>query len=265
MSREIHYCKCGQSIFGDMTDCGDCPESVDSVVVGVDPGTDKSAFAIFDGREVISHGIYENEHFLSHGLWGRRHVFCEMIASYGMAVGASVFETCVWIGRFVQTASVSGGNLTRVFRKDVKLHLCQSPRAKDGNVRQALIDRVGPQGTKKSQGPTYGVKSHEWAAFAVAVYGWDKTFGRTTKQRRPAHLNENQDGPSALTLDPRLKHTQWRRTQRACQKHANRYAPPWSRPRKVLARRSRAARTRTSKVALCRSFGLRGSGSRGAE
>jgi hypothetical protein len=67
MSREIHYCKCGQSIFGDMTDCGDCPESVDSVVVGVDPGTDKSAFAIFDGREVISHGIYENEHFLSHG------------------------------------------------------------------------------------------------------------------------------------------------------------------------------------------------------
>jgi hypothetical protein len=81
MSREIHYCKCGQSIFGDMTDCGDCPESVDSVVVGVDPGTDKSAFAIFDGREVISHGIYENEHFLSHGLWSRRHVFCEMIAS----------------------------------------------------------------------------------------------------------------------------------------------------------------------------------------
>jgi hypothetical protein len=70
MSREIHYCKCGQSIFGDMTDCGDCPESVDSVVVGVDPGTDKSAFAIFDGREVISHGIYENEHFLSHGLMG---------------------------------------------------------------------------------------------------------------------------------------------------------------------------------------------------
>jgi hypothetical protein len=185
MSREIHYCKCGQSIFGDMTDCGDCPESVDSVVVGVDPGTDKSAFAIFDGRQVISHGIYENEHFLSHGLWSRRHVFCEMIASYGMAVGASVFETCVWIGRFVETAAVSGGYVTRVFRKDIKLHLCQSPRAKDGNVRQALIDRLGPQGTKKAPGPTYGIKSHEWAALAVAVYGWDQTFGRTTKHGGP--------------------------------------------------------------------------------
>jgi hypothetical protein len=67
----------------------------------------------------------------------------------------------------------------------VKLHLCNSPRAKDGNVRQALIDRVGPQGTKKGQGPTYGIKSHEWAALAVAVYGWDKTFGRTTKHGGP--------------------------------------------------------------------------------
>jgi hypothetical protein len=185
MSREIHYCRCGQSIFHDMTDCGDCAESVDNVVVGVDPGTDKSAFAIFDGREVISHGIYENEHFLSHGLWARRHVFCEMIASYGMAVGASVFETCVWIGRFVQTASVSGGNVTRVFRKDVKLHLCNSPRAKDGNVRQALLDRLGPQGTKKAPGPTYGIKSHEWAALAVAVYGWDQIFGRQSNNAVP--------------------------------------------------------------------------------
>jgi hypothetical protein len=108
-----------------------------------------------------------------------------MIASYGMAVGASVFETCVWIGRFVQTASVSGGNVTRVFRKDVKLHLCNSPRAKDGNVRQALIDRLGPQGTKKAPGPTYGVKSHEWAALAVAVYGWDQLFGRQSNNAVP--------------------------------------------------------------------------------
>jgi hypothetical protein len=184
MSREIHYCRCGQSIFGDMTDCGDCSESVDRVVVGVDPGTDKSAFAIFDGK-IVQHGIWDNEHLLGHPLWSRQHIFCEMIASYGMAVGASVFQTCVFIGRCVQVAKSSGGEVKLVFRKDIKLHLCNSPRAKDGNVRQALIDRLGPQGTKKSPGPTYGVKSHEWAALAVAVYGWDQIFGRSTTNGRP--------------------------------------------------------------------------------
>jgi hypothetical protein len=235
MSREIHYCRCGQSIFGDMTDCGDCAESVDNVVVGVDPGTDKSAFAIFDGREVISHGIYENEHFLSHGLWARRHVFCEMIASYGMAVGASVFSTCIWIGRFLQNAQVQGGSVNLVFRRDVKLHLCNSPRAKDGNVRQALLDRLGPQGTKKAPGPTYGVSRtsgprSRWR-FTDGIRFSD---GKATTQCRPH--DQNQDGPSALTLDPQLNTHQWRRTQRACQNHASRYVPRWSRPRKALAR-----------------------------
>ena len=152
--------------------------SRDQIVYGVDPGTDNSAFAIFDGREVIGHGIWENCHLLTHAMWARKQVFCEMIASYGMAVGASVFSTCIWIGRFVQNAEMQGGGVDLVFRRDIKLHLCNSPRAKDGNVRQALIDRLGPQGTKKNQGPTYGIKSHTWAALAVAVYGYDMTFGR---------------------------------------------------------------------------------------
>jgi len=58
----------------------------------------------------------------------------------------------------------------RYFRKDIKLHLCGTNKAKDANVRQALIDCLGPPGTKKSPGPTYGIKSHLWAALALAVY-----------------------------------------------------------------------------------------------
>lgn len=187
MSREIHYCRCGQSIFGDMTECGDCDQSTGNVVIGIDPGPDQSAFVMFDGKTVITRGILPNNELEAQPtLWKQKHIFCEMIASYGMAVGASVFETCVWIGRFMAEAfSSSGRDLHRVFRKDVKLHLCNSTRAKDANVRQALIDRLGPQGTKKAPGPTYGVKSHEWAALAVAVYGWDMTFGRTTKDGGP--------------------------------------------------------------------------------
>jgi hypothetical protein len=155
--------------------------TANNFVIGVDPGPEQSAFVEFDGRSIYRHGILPNAELEAHELWREPHIFCEMIASYGMAVGASVFETCVWIGRFMAEAfSSSGRDLHRVFRKDVKLHLCNSMRAKDGNVRQALLDRLGPQGTKKAPGPTYGVRSHEWAALAVAVYGWDQTFGRAS-------------------------------------------------------------------------------------
>ena len=96
------------------------------------------------------------------------HVVVEMVASYGMPVGKEVFETCVWIGRFMQVWHDPDA-VRLIYRRDVKLHLCGSARAKDGNIRQALIDKLGPQGTKKAPGPTYGVKSHAWAALALAV------------------------------------------------------------------------------------------------
>ncbi|MDB5975178.1 MAG: hypothetical protein JWR07_1938 [Nevskia sp.] len=100
----------------------------------------------------------------------------EMIASYGMPVGREVFETCVWIGRFKQ-AWYSPDEVMLVYRKDVKLHLCGSPRAKDPNVRQALIDLYPatgggktPQiGTKAKPGPLFGVTSHAWPALGVAL------------------------------------------------------------------------------------------------
>jgi hypothetical protein len=102
-------------------------------------------------------------------LIGREYDRCaiEMIASYGMAVGASTFETCVWIGRFTEVARVEP---VLCYRKDIKLFLCGTMRAKDANVRQALLDFVGPQGTKAKPGTTYGIKSHSWAALAVAVF-----------------------------------------------------------------------------------------------
>jgi hypothetical protein len=81
-----------------------------------------------------------------------------------------VFRTVWWAGRFAQAWAGKTGNLPiEVFRKEVKLHLCGTPRAKDANIRQALIDMIGPQGKKADPGPTYGVKSHGWAALAVAV------------------------------------------------------------------------------------------------
>ena len=157
-------------------------------VLGIDPGPELTAFVWFDGSRVGLNGIVTNEEMLALLAQAQTHganIFCEDIASYGMAVGASVFLTCIWIGRYWQRCA-DHASFNRVFRRDVKLHLCNSPRAKDGNVRQALLDRIGPQGSKKSQGPTYGIKSHVWAALAVAVYGHDQLFGRTTLGRSPA-------------------------------------------------------------------------------
>lgn len=92
----------------------------------------------------------------------------EMIASYGMAVGKEVFETCVWIGRFVQSWKPNESKL--IYRRDVKLHHCHSARATDSNVRQALIDRFGQPGKKKDPGLTFPLKGHLWQAFAIATY-----------------------------------------------------------------------------------------------
>lgn len=100
----------------------------------------------------------------------------EMIASYGMPVGREVFETCLWIGRFLEAWERHGGRgpAKLVYRRDVKLFHCESVRATDANIRAALIDRYGPGkqkaiGTKKAPGPLYGLKGDEWSALAVAL------------------------------------------------------------------------------------------------
>lgn len=135
-------------------------------VLAIDPGTTESGWVLYDGK-VIDSGIAQNEALIDQLAHEDADLMAvEMIASYGMAVGREVFETCVWIGRFIQAAPIPHKLITR---QKVKLHVCKSPKAKDTNIRQALIDKIGPAGTKKAPGPTYGVKSHAWAALAVAV------------------------------------------------------------------------------------------------
>lgn len=90
----------------------------------------------------------------------------EMVACYGMPAGASLFDTCVWIGRFIEA---HGGQHTKIFRKTVVTHICGSSKAKDSNIRKALIDRFGPPGTKKKPGRLYGVKKDMWSALAIAL------------------------------------------------------------------------------------------------
>lgn len=143
-------------------------------VIAIDPGNTQSAVLMWNGESVLKSTILPNHEVLSL-LREEKHsqtiLAIEMVESFGMAVGKEVFETVYWIGRFVQLWDPY--RYDRIGRKEIKLHLCQSVRAKDANIRQALIDRFGIVGTKKNRGKLYGVKSHLWSALAVAVTFWD--------------------------------------------------------------------------------------------
>lgn len=152
------------------------------IVVGIDPGTRDSALAAYDGTRVVGHFTFPNDIMLDrlrHDTVDAGTVLAiEGIASYGMAVGAEVFATVLYSGRFIEAWDAQKRPWCQLFRKEIKLHLCASNRATDANIRQALYDRFGPGkekavGLKKSPGPLYGVKGHEMAALAVAVTWWD--------------------------------------------------------------------------------------------
>lgn len=160
------------------------------MIIAIDPGNIESGYVVLnDDLSIIKKGkipneellvelhVYLNDYRLSYDkeLKDELHIAIEMIASYGMAVGQSVFETCLWIGRFIEMADGYRNKPTLIYRKDEKMNLCGSMKAKDSNISQALIDRFAPntrnkgKGTKADKGWFYGFKSDIWAAYAIAV------------------------------------------------------------------------------------------------
>ena len=144
-------------------------------VLAIDPGNRKSAWCMIDGETLkpLSFGKEENQVVLDavqHLSYDR--IVIERVASYGMAVGRDVFETCEWVGRFTQAARVPPDY---VYRQEEKLHICGDSRAKDTNIRRALIDRFAKhdikngKGTKKNPDWFYGFSADVWQAYAVAV------------------------------------------------------------------------------------------------
>ena len=153
------------------------------IVIAVDPGPVSSGAVFYDiwSESVISGGIYRNEELLRLLLCSDADVLClEMFEARGMPLGNPSIETIFWSGRFRQ-AWTNDTHLIK--RRDVKLHLCGTTRAKDSNVNAVLWDRFSAgqgmraaKGTKKEPGPLYGIKSHALAALAVGVYYQDCVY-----------------------------------------------------------------------------------------
>ena len=160
------------------------------MILAIDPGNNESGYVFTkDNLEVIEKGKIQNNDLLKKLEWfnfydslNKTHIAIEMIASYGMPVGVEVFETCVWIGRFQQELFNMGckeDDIRYIYRKDEKMNLCQSMKANDTTIKQALVDRFAPgqknygKGTKKEPGWFYGFAKDIWSAYAVAVTYYD--------------------------------------------------------------------------------------------
>lgn len=167
-------------------------------IIAIDPGNIDSGYVILLADDagtvqgIINKGKIRNR-FLQDIVEAQDEPWelaIEMVACYGMPVGAEVFETCVWIGRFEYAAEHTGymQRKRRIYRKDEKMNLCQSMKANDSTIRQALVDRFAygqknyGKGTKKAPGFFYGFSADAWQAMAVGV-----TYLDMERESRCAH------------------------------------------------------------------------------
>ncbi|KKK65630.1 hypothetical protein LCGC14_2972200 [marine sediment metagenome] len=184
-------------------------------ILAIDPGTTKSAYLLYQEGSILGFDKLDNCQILLVAEGCNANLMAiEMPACYGMAVGKSVFETCRWVGIFQQAFGLSKTYL--VYRKScsdegvdsILMHLCHNTRAKDTNVRRAIIDLYGGDEKaiggvrcrkcngkgwfgagrpvcpvcngdkwKSPPGPLKGIVDDAWAALAVAIT-FDETFIR---------------------------------------------------------------------------------------
>lgn len=171
------------------------------IIIGIDPGPEKSGFCEIHLRDasIWQAGTLKNQEIRDKLLSERRiiDVALEMPASYGMAVGATILDTCVEIGRYLQCCQ-SPFKTALLFRKTIASTLCGQAKAKGPFIRQCIIDMYGEGaiGGKKCTkckgkgwfgagrlectqcngagwdvppGPLYNVTTHAWDALAVAI------------------------------------------------------------------------------------------------
>ena len=128
------------------------------LIAAIDPGDVKSAFVIYDDE---TDHIIDSYHGVNAGIQAKLqmaeadHFAVEMVATYGRPVGRNIFETCVWIGRFIEAWTRTHAKLwSFVYRNTVICHLCGSrwftdPATgkrkgySDSHIRSILIERYG--------------------------------------------------------------------------------------------------------------------------
>ena len=146
-------------------------------ILSIDVGTTETGFCLIDKGTYrpIRFGKISNEELLQIVKNEDYDILIyEEFQSYGMPIGISTITSITWNGRYIQSALDREKKVDYIYRKEEKMNLCGSMKAKDSNIRQALIDRFGEVGTKKNQGWFYRFKKDIWSAYAVGVTWLDK-------------------------------------------------------------------------------------------
>lgn len=185
-----------------------------TTVLAIDPGSRESAWMIYDGTP-RSWAKEPNDTIvkcLRARTFAARNLVIESMVNYAATVGAETFDAIRWAGRFQEAWAINFGedSVSYLTRPEVKLHLCQSMRAKDKDVREALITRWGGEdkaiggekcphckgkghfgrtrspcaacgvtGLQSPRGVLHGITSDCWSALAIGTTWTDKTKALT--------------------------------------------------------------------------------------
>lgn len=177
-------------------------------ILAIDPGTSKTGYTILDQETMvpIRFAKIPNEEMLEllktlvedHPLVAN--VVCEFPVARGQMAGNDLFATIEYAGRYHQICEDLGVPFHKFDRKDVKMTVCGNNRAKDPQVRQALIDLYGGDqmaiggkkckpcggkgvrgrektvcescqglGLQSPRGPLHGFSADVWAALGVGI------------------------------------------------------------------------------------------------
>lgn len=152
------------------------------LVLAIDPGSSDSAWVLCNGMNIIAKAKEDNHEAIKsfNSILSEKdnvEIVIEYPAPRGQPMYTQIVDTIFWIGMFVHATVGDKGKYTRIDRKDVKMHLCGNTKAKDGNVRAALLSRypasgggkIGQIGIKNNPGPLFGVSNDIWAALGVAI------------------------------------------------------------------------------------------------
>ena len=153
-------------------------------ILSIDAGTIESGYCLSEGYKPLRFGKISNEDLLQIVKKEEYDVLVyEAFQSYGMPVGQTTIDSITWNGRYIQSALDREKRVEHIFRREEKLCLCGTMKAKDTNIRQALIDRFAQfdfkngKGTKKRKDYFYGFSKDSWTAMAITVCFLDKEKG----------------------------------------------------------------------------------------